>query len=385
MRGEEGRRLTKSLGYGEATTFRLFYKGEFFNSKPVVGIAHQFFDGHALTSDQVTGGTSKSTTAATVLQDLGFLVDNGTLWDLRHLEVNKSNVRPAPYQYVLVLWAVSRVLNGLPRMVGFNEVRKELADLLKPFALANTPPDPATPWIALRGSLWELHTGDASEPVSESDVRRLDLLAGLSTFFYQTIVHANPREEYVSAVVDVVTERIGSEPAYPALLDRLGFSGVGSLRLSDESPDVADAVAAIDEVIEPRRQFGRRFTAAENKAIELRAVEETCRHLNGMGYRTEDVGATRSYDIHATRGDEVIKVEVKGTTTGGEAVVLTTNEVALHLKEHPNTALAIVRGIKLDRSGDEPTASGGELELARPWELDESRLEPIAYRYRVQG
>ncbi|OBJ53405.1 hypothetical protein A9W95_18255 [Mycobacterium sp. 1423905.2] len=80
-----------------------------------------------------------------------------------------------------------------------------------------------------------------------------------------------------------------------------------------------------------------------------------------LGFTTEDVGATLSYDVHATKRRKVVKVEVKGTTTDGAAVVLTRNEVNLHRLEYPNNALAVVRNITLNRSGDRPVASGGEL------------------------
>jgi Domain of unknown function (DUF3883) len=102
-----------------------------------------------------------------------------------------------------------------------------------------------------------------------------------------------------------------------------------------------------------------------------------------LGYVTEDVGKRESYDVHATKGQEVVKVEVKGTTTDGAAVVLTRNEVNLHRAEHPNNALAVVRNISLDRSGDRPVATGGELVLVMPWEINEGGLIPIAYDYRT--
>ena len=150
------------------------------------------------------------------------------------------------------------------------------------------------------------------------------------------------------------------------------------------SPAVSDAIAAVESVSNPRRKFGRRFTAAENAAIEERAVLVTREHFeNELGYETEDVGAYVSYDVRASKGHEVVKVEVKGTTTDGAEVVLTRNEVNLHRAEHPNNALAVVRNITLDRSGDQPVAIGGELVLVKPWEINEGGLSPIAYDYRT--
>jgi len=148
------------------------------------------------------------------------------------------------------------------------------------------------------------------------------------------------------------------------------------------SPEVSDAIAAVESVSNPRRKFGRRFTAAENAAIEERALLVTREHFeNELGYSTKDVGKIASYDVHATKGDQVVKVEVKGTTTDGAGVVLTRNEVNLHRAEHPNNALAVVCNIALDRSGAQPVATGGELVLVMPWEINEGGLIPIAYDY----
>jgi hypothetical protein len=62
---------------------------------------------------------------------------------------------------------------------------------------------------------------------------------------------------------------------------------------------------------------------------------------------------------------------------------LTRNEVSVHRVEYPNNALAVVRNITLDRSGDQPIAAGGELVLVMPWKIDEGGLVPIAYDYRT--
>ena len=53
-----------------------------------------------------------------------------------------------------------------------------------------------------------------------------------------------------------------------------------------------------------------------------------------------------------------------------------------HRKEYPNTALIIVSGIDLER-GEEPSASGGRLDYAQPWQVPEDRLRPTAYEVRL--
>jgi hypothetical protein len=76
-------------------------------------------------------------------------------------------------------------------------------------------------------------------------------------------------------------------------------------------------------------------------------------YLAEQGYGVKDVGATQSYDLDARRAGERLYVEVKGTTTAwtdSSEIILTRNEVELHLREHPNTMLLIVSRIVLDRS-----------------------------------
>jgi Domain of unknown function (DUF3883) len=194
---------------------------------------------------------------------------------------------------------------------------------------------------------------------------------------------------------DVLTQQLPSQDWSPRrsgvfvkdeLVDQLEEMWSNHLAGIDQngSPAVSDAIAAVESVSNPRRKFGRRFTAVENAAIEERAVLVTREHFeNELGYETEDVGAYVSYDVRASKGQEVVKVEVKGTTTDGAKVILTRNEVNLHRLEHPNNALAVVRNITLGRSGEQPIASGGELVLVMPWEIDEGGLIPIAYDYRT--
>jgi hypothetical protein len=167
-------------------------------------------------------------------------------------------------------------------------------------------------------------------------------------------------------------------------LGRIYELGDEGLYVPGNSPEVADGVSAIDAINTPRRQRKRlRLSAAENKAIERRAVEVTRAHFEKLGYATKDVGLTESYDVHASMDGQEVKIEVKGTTSDGSDVVLTSNEVDLHIADHPRNALAIVRHIRLLRDDVNPKAVDGELVLEMPWQIDPDRLQPIAYRYRT--
>ncbi len=150
---------------------------------------------------------------------------------------------------------------------------------------------------------------------------------------------------------------------------------------ADRAPELADAEVLADEAAGRVPRRGLLTSAAERKAIEGRAVRVTQEHLEALGYHVEDVGAYESFDLDVRRGEERLFVEVKGTTTSGDAVVLTKNEVDLHRMHYPNNALAVVRRIELDRSTAPPVANGGELVLIQPWQIEDERLTALSYQY----
>jgi hypothetical protein len=152
----------------------------------------------------------------------------------------------------------------------------------------------------------------------------------------------------------------------------------------DPSPEVVDALALANDAAGNPRRVGRfRLNPAERLAIELRAVKVATAYLKTQGFRTKDVGATHSYDIHARKGDAVLHVEVKGTVSDGAEVILTKNEVALHRLKYPDTMLAIVSGICLDRTGMQPIASGGSIRILHPWKPENDALTALTYAYQI--
>ena len=156
-----------------------------------------------------------------------------------------------------------------------------------------------------------------------------------------------------------------------------------------ESPEHQEAVAAIAQaagrdLTGPRRQGRSRLPQAHKKVIEEHAVEIAMKHLEKNGFTNiKDVGKNHSYDIAAKLNGVDFYIEVKGTISLGEKVVLTKNEVLLHRQEHPNNALIVVSQIDLDRS-EPPSAKGGKVLFISPWKIDDSDLEALGYDYRIQ-
>ena len=155
-----------------------------------------------------------------------------------------------------------------------------------------------------------------------------------------------------------------------------------------DSPEHQEAIAAIAQaagrdLTGPRRQGRSRLPQAHKKVIEEHAVEVAIKHLEGEGFTNiKDVGKNHSYDIAAKLNGIDFYIEVKGTMSLGEKVVLTKNEVLLHRQEYPNNALIVVSKIDLNRS-EPPSAKGGKVLFISPWKIADSDLEPLGYDYRV--
>jgi len=156
-----------------------------------------------------------------------------------------------------------------------------------------------------------------------------------------------------------------------------------------ESPEHQEVISAIAQaagrdLTGPRRQGRSRLPQAHKKVIEEHAVEVAMKYLKKKGFTNiKDVGKNHSYDIAAKMNEIDFYVEVKGTISLGEKVVLTKNEVLLHRQEHPNNALIVVSQIDLDRN-EPPSAKGGEVLFISPWKIDDSDLEALGYDYKVR-
>ena len=81
-----------------------------------------------------------------------------------------------------------------------------------------------------------------------------------------------------------------------------------------------------------------------------------------QGYAVEDVSARKSWDLEATRGDEVRRIEVKGSAGVRDAVDLTANEVRNATDWSP-CDLFVVDGIELTDDGRAVLTGAGRSRL----------------------
>ncbi|MFE0866431.1 MrcB family domain-containing protein [Streptomyces rochei] len=160
----------------------------------------------------------------------------------------------------------------------------------------------------------------------------------------------------------------------------------------DPAPEVLEAerTAAIAAGRRTRRAArpmrsgqGFRLTAGERSAIERHSVAAATAYFEAQGWNVKDVGNRESFDLELKRGEEVLRVEVKGTTSAGHDVILTRAEVEKQRRYYPANALVVVHSIVLDRTAAEPIASGGVLHCTSPWEIADEDLTVISYAYRT--
>jgi hypothetical protein len=147
------------------------------------------------------------------------------------------------------------------------------------------------------------------------------------------------------------------------------------------SPEIEDALdaSAIAAGKRPTRS-GFRQSAPARRAIELRAMKLAADFLKEHGCTDIcDVSSSESYDLRCRFDAEELHVEVKGTTSEGERVLLTRNEVAHAREWHPSVALVVVAGIDLAERGGVQVAVGGHARIIHPWEVLDTALEPISY------
>jgi hypothetical protein len=145
-----------------------------------------------------------------------------------------------------------------------------------------------------------------------------------------------------------------------------------------------------EEVLEAhvrRRQRGRgqgfSISPQARKALDDYAMQTATQYYVDRGYDVKNVSLNESYDLRCSKGAETLDVEVKGTQTLGEKVLLTKNEVRHARDTHPNIALFILHSVSLGGPSLAPVCSGGAMREIRPWALNDDKLEALTFAYTV--
>ena len=160
--------------------------------------------------------------------------------------------------------------------------------------------------------------------------------------------------------------------------------------LSSAADDLVQEVLAegASRVLSGRAQTragqGFGLTTEQNQAVESRAMEAAREFFEGEGFELTDCSGTQPYDYVGVREAEKLYIEVKGTTTEGQQVVLTRNEVEHARRHQGRVALFVLSGIELVGPTDvNVNGSGGTPTVFWLWEINTGELTPISYTYSL--
>ncbi len=228
------------------------------------------------------------------------VVDEPVLRELDELRVDRQLGRPAPYQQVLLLWAISEAVRGEDRLRPFSAVGDRLRSLLRPFAVGETAPDPELPWIALRRSSWWQLSPEPSGPVSRGGrdfVRLEDPVGGVSSELYRRV---RADVSFRERAVEKLTGPLARHPALDTTLASLFSAAPASVDADPEatgllrdlvSRPITTVSGQVNEVlrVEPPLVIVATTRSPEGQPVPIADVQRALDLLSRDGAVTIDV------------------------------------------------------------------------------------------------
>lgn len=158
----------------------------------------------------------------------------------------------------------------------------------------------------------------------------------------------------------------------------MGYAGA-NLVTDPEIETQNQAAAQAEAVTAAGQGQGFASTPAQRRAIENHAMVRALAHFRRHYSVVENISTQHGVlDLRCgSAGKTRVHVEVKGTTTVGESVILTRREVERARKG--GTALYILHSIRLE--GDR--AFGGQERVIYKWEIGRGRLTPLNFSYKL--
>jgi hypothetical protein len=156
-------------------------------------------------------------------------------------------------------------------------------------------------------------------------------------------------------------------------------------RVSATDPDqgVGEAEQIALESLEKEQAKGQGFLLdkALRLALEQYAMDAAKAYFKSSRFVVEDHSKNHPYDLYCRRGKQVLYVEVKGTKTHAEQIILTNGEVKFARRHKRQMALFILHSIKVR---EDSQLKGGRQRLIRRWDVDQGRLSALAFMYQPQ-
>jgi hypothetical protein len=247
-------------------------------------------------------------------------------------------------------------------------------------------------WLpGIRVPLGQYRALDASVTLAEIRARKDALLAlrtkiqaraGREPIYFPWIPYQDTIRTFQSYLVKMPQEAISLFPQLRTAVDQARARSTSFVAASPIEQAKVAVEQAAGKAASKNRGQGFLLDQEVKVAVETRAMNAATEFYTAS-WNVEDVHGNHSYDLVCRRGDEVVHVEVKGTTTDGAEVILTPNEVK-HAREYRHTVLFVLSEIKVERAEDGTVAArGGVPHRYDPWNLDEGTLTPVGFRYQV--
>lgn len=171
----------------------------------------------------------------------------------------------------------------------------------------------------------------------------------------------------------------GGKDATARILRGMGFRVLGPGDADDSGEDVSP--------IAKKRTTGGAAAWQQDPekrvATEARGVEVAFALMAADGYSVEIFG--KPFDLLCTRGNDVVKVEVKASVGEAESVRLTINEVntATRAGRDYRSLLVVVDQVTLKELGGTWHGVGGRVRLWWDWTPEPARLTPTEFIYNL--
>lgn len=414
-------------GFGDSARYDLVYQGHRYPPKAVVGLAAGKVIGSPLGPYDFKGGSE--TRCFRTLKDNGFSIEpkskgywwtskpNERFWceitDRPKEEVGKnlycpqSNTANPPRSF----WSYSLIQEIQPGDIVFHYYSPDHAIIGASVATANLIEEPIT-WTphwtgklgkekkkapALPRPGWKRSLEGylpLDSPLTLTDIQKSDnfirdKVAAISKnarpLVFLQMYPKRLRALQGGYVTKMPSELVEHWKILSNIADQL--SGLNKVDLPDEATAEAVVADLLEQVAikKERGGVGQGFVVdpERRKVIENYAVEKAKEYFDHEGFN-EIIELGKPYDLLCSNNNgDVLCVEVKGTTSTGEKIFLTYNEVEHAVQNPTSTALFILHGINAVLADGKWKPSGGVEEVLWPWRIDRSRLKPLAFQYEV--
>lgn len=360
----------RKYGFGQAQRYFLLFRGVRYDSKAIIGAAHgyQFPELGPLTPRSFSGG---ELTVARKLRSLGYEV-----WstDIEKREPafwafcanpKRYRIREALDHFEMDYWTVGKSdIKAGDQAVIWQTLDRDHHRGVVAFAEILTDPEPRTD----SDNPYWVNPGEGTEKILRVKVnytvpKNLPLWVDSSEagIFLRSLSVAKA----TGGTIFKITKEQWNELTRLAQYSRTSQLEIDSRELLRYR---STAVGG--------QGFG--LSSSERRLVEEYAMSIAYSYLMQNWPSVTDVSARSSFDLLCKRGDEELRVEVKGTTNTGCRIILTRREVSE--AQQPDYALFIVSEIVLDRNNPiMPVASGGVARIFSPWRPSEEALQPLSF------